>query len=249
MNEDQATACSNCNFPLDPEIAAPEPAEPAVRGFEPNIRRVRPIRPRPPRAPQQALQTQLWVILGAMAVLIILFTAFQGFRQNNPPPAVPGAMAEQQQVADIARAELAKDSTNVNARIALANILYDTGNWAEAVIHYRSAQRTDPDRVETIVDLGVCYFNLSQPEEASAQFMRALELNPNHPVALFNMGIVSESQNKLEDALEYYHRALQANPPENMRPPLEQSIQRVMTKQASPAPATERKSGSGSMPR
>lgn len=249
MNEDQATACSNCNFPLDPVSAAPEPAEPEVRGFEPNIRRVRPIRPRPPRAPQQALQTQLWVILGAMAVLIILFTAFQGFRQNNPPPAVPGAMAEQQKVADIARAELAKDSTNINARIALANLLYDTGNWSEAVIHYRSAQRTDPDRVETIVDLGVCYFNLSQPDEASAQFKRALELNPKHPVALFNMGIVSESQNQFDEALRYYERAMDASPPEGMRPPLQQAIDRVKAKKDQPAPPIERTSGSGSMPR
>jgi tetratricopeptide (TPR) repeat protein len=249
MNADQATACSRCNFPLHPEGAAAEPAEPAARGFDPNIRRVRPIRPRPPRAPQQALQTQLWVILGAMAVLIILFTAFQGFRQNNPPPEVPGAREEQQHVADLARAELAKDSTNINARIALANILYDTGNWPEAVIHYRAAQRTDPDRVETIVDLGVCYFNLAQADEASAQFMRALELNPNHPVALFNMGIVSESQNKLEAALKYYERAMKTNPPENMRPPLEQAIERVKTKLSGDAPPIKRTSGSGEMPR
>jgi tetratricopeptide (TPR) repeat protein len=249
MNEDQATACSRCNFPLHPEGAAPEPAEPAVRGFDPNIRRVRPIRPRPPRAPQQALQTQLWVILGAMAVLIILFTAFQGFRQNNPPPAVPGAMEEQQHVADLARAELAKDSTNINARIALANILYDTGNWPEAIIHYRSAQRTDPDRVETIVDLGVCYYNLSAVDEASAQFKRALELNPKHPVALFNMGIVTEAQDKLEESLKYYHRAMEASPPESMRPPLEEAIQRVMTKLGRSAPPLEKTSGTGSMPR
>lgn len=249
MNEDQATACSNCNFPLNPESAEPERAEPEVRGFEPNIRRIRPIRPRPPQGPQQALQTQLWVILGAMAVLIILFTAFQGFRQNNPPPMVPGALAAQQQVADVARAELAKDSTNINARIALANILYDTGNWGEAVVHYRAAQRTDPDRIETIVDLGVCYFNLSQADEASAQFKRALELNPKHPVALFNMGIVSEAQNDFKAALEYYHRALDTNPPENMRPPLEQAVQRVMTKLGSAAPPTKRTTGSGELPR
>ena len=249
MNEDQATACSNCNFPLNPVVAEPERPEPEVRGFEPNIRRIRPIRPRPPQGPQQALQTQLWVILGGLAVLIILFTAFQGFRQNNPPPVVPGAIAAQQQVADVARNELAKDSTNINARIALANILYDTGNWSEAVIHYRAAQRTDPDRIETLVDLGVCYFNLSMADEASAQFKRALELNPQHPIALFNMGIVSEAQNHLDEALKYYHRALQTHPPENMRTPIEQAVQRVMTKLGRPAPPIERTSGSGEQPR
>jgi cytochrome c-type biogenesis protein CcmH/NrfG len=278
VNEEHATACSLCNFPLHPETsaqaatpppAAPQPeqpappaappapkevhheaAEPAVRGFDPNIRRLRPIRPRRPRGPQQQLQTQLWVVLGATAVLLVLFTAFQGFKKSNVPAPVEGAQGEQQHIADMARAELAKDSTNVNARIALANILYDTGNWSEAIVHYKSAQRTDPDRVETIVDLGVCYYNLSQADEASALFRRALELNPNHPIALFNLGIVTEGQDKLEEALKFYNRALKANPPESMRPPLDAAIQRVMTRLGRPAPAAGGPAGGSSgMPR
>lgn len=265
LNEHSATGCTQCNFPLHPELGEPAappaaetpkpkpepaaaPAAPAeaaaaeARGFDPGIRRVRPIRPRPPRGPQQTLQTQLWVILGGMAVLLILFTAFQGFQQSNKTQApVEGAMQEQQHMADMARAELAKDSTNVNARIALANILYDTGNWSEAIVHYKSARRTDPDRIETIVDLGVCYYNLSQSDEALELFKSALKLDPNHPIALFNLGIVTEGQNKLDEALRYYQRALKAKPPEGMAQPLETATQRVMAKLSGPAP----KSGGG----
>lgn len=255
-----ASECTQCNFPLHPELgevtpapaapkaepkpapaAAPDPDEeaPAVRGFDPNIRRVRPIRPRPPRGPQPHLQTQLWVILGGAAVLVILFTAFQGFRQSNPGQApVAGALQEQQHIADMARAELAKDSTNINARIALANVLYDTGNWPEAIIHYRSARRTDPDRIETIVDLGVCYYNLSQADEAYELFQSALKLDPRHPIALFNLGIVTEGQNKLDEALRFYQRAAQANPPEGMAQPLQQATERVMAKLSGPAGST-----------
>lgn len=252
MNETQATECVRCNFPLHPEStpaaaepAAPEasappvapPSEPAPRGFDPNIRRSRPIRPRPPKGPQQQFQMQLWSVLGGMALMLVLFTAYQGFKQNNTkaPAPVEGAQQEQQHIADMARAELAKDSTNVNARIALANILYDTGNWPEAIIHYKSAQRTDPDRIETIVDMGVCYFNLSAPEEASALFQRALELDPNHAITLFNLGIVTESQNKLSEALSYYQRAMKANPPGPMSEQLQQASQRVMAKLSGPA--------------
>lgn len=263
MNESHATACARCNFPLHPAAAAPaapaaatpppaapkpaepsppaahhEPEGPAARGFDPNIRRMRPIRPRPPRGPQQQLQTQLWVVLGATAVLIVLFTAFQGFKQNNQPVPVAGAQQEQQHVADMARAELAKDSTNVNARIALANILYDTGNWSEAIVHYRSAMRTDPGRVETIVDLGVCYYNLSDSEQAMELFQSALKLDAKHPVALFNLGIVSEGQNKFAQSLEFYRRASQANPPEGMNQALQAAIQRVSAKLGKPAPAS-----------
>lgn len=253
MNAHEATACAQCNFPLQ-HAAEPAPAEPAKapepapaesakaeapggRPFDPGIRRVRPIRPRPPRGPQQQLQTQLWVILGGLAVLVVLFTAFQGFKQSNKPVPVEGAQQEQQHIADMARAELAKDSTNVNARIALANVLYDTGNWPEAIVHYKSAMRTDPGRVETIVDLGVCYYNLSQPDEAMGLFRKALEIDPKHPIALFNMGIVTEGQNKLQEALGYYEKSLTGNAPQGMDQAVAAAKQRINAKLGRPAPA------------
>jgi tetratricopeptide (TPR) repeat protein len=262
MNETYATSCAQCNFPLLPhstpvpepaaEPHAPEPAAPAGtpgveagRGFDPSIRRMRPIRPRPPRGPQAQLQMQLWLVLGSVAVLLVLFTAYQGFRKNNTPAPVEGAKEDQQHMADMARAELAKDSTNVNARILLANVLYDTGNWSEAIIHYKAARARDPKRIETLVDLGVCYYNLSHPDEAMGLFKEALALEPDHPIALFNMGIVAEGQGRMEDALKYYHHALQSHPPEGMGEPLQQAIQRVMAKLGRTAPPIEGTSGGG----
>lgn len=247
VNEAGAAECAQCGFPLHPETGAasapppapapkpaapagpePAPAEPTVRGFDPSIRRVRPIRPRPPRGPDQRLQMQLWLLLGGLAVAIILFTAFQGFQKNNPSQApVEGAMDQQQHIVDMARAELAKDSLNVNARIALANVLYDTANWSDAIVNYRSALRLDPGRIETIVDMGVCYYNLSATDSALALFHRALKLDANHAITLFNLGIVYERQNKLREALEYYQRAQKANPPEGMAQQLQQAMQRV----------------------
>lgn len=250
MNRHDAESCTQCNFPLEhaaepppapaePQHAEPaKPAEPAGRPFDPGIRRVRPVRPRAPRGPQQQLQTQLWVILGGLALAVVLYSAFQGFKQSNPQaPPVEGARQEQQHIIDMARAELVKDSTNVNARIALANVLYDTGNWSEAIVHYKSALRTDPDRIETLVDLGVCYFNLSQSDTATELFQRALKINPTHPIALFNMGIVTEGQNRLEEALGYYEKSLTGNPPQGMDQAVEAAKQRINAKLGRPAPS------------
>ncbi len=217
-----------------PAISAPA-AKPAVE-----IRRVRPIRPRRPADPQQKLQTQLIVVLGGMAVVIaILSVAWQGYRKNNGPAQaqVPGATA--QQLADMALAtnQIQADSTNVNAQIALANTLYDTANWSEAILHYRTALRLDPSRVTTIVDLGVCYYSLSDMASAEELFTRALLLDPRQPVALFNMGIVSEAKGESEKAVQYFKKALQSNPPEGMRAGLEESIQRVQAKVGKQPPA------------
>ena len=251
VNDASATECAQCGFPLaeaapsapapvaekapEPAPAAPAAAEPPARPFDPNIRRVRPSRPRPPRPGQQALQMQLWIGLGGAALLLVLFTAFQGFKKNNQPAPVEGAAQDQQHIVDMARAELAKDSTNVNARILLANMLYDTGNWSEAIVHYKSALRTDPDRIETIVDMGVCYFNLSRADEAIELFQRALKLDPRHTITLFNLGIVSEQQNRPAEALDYYRRARATAAEPERQQALDEAIQRVQAKSRGPA--------------
>jgi tetratricopeptide (TPR) repeat protein len=245
-----ATECANCNFPLAeaPERVAaaappapPKPATPAASSDEETpvviVRPVRPIRQRRPGGPEQKLQMQLWLVLGGLSILFILYTAVDGFKKNARPPAqVEGAKENQQRAADLARKTLEADSTNIQARIALADVLYDTANWSEAIISYKSAIRMDPTRATSYVDMGVCYFNLSKMEEAVALFQKALTLDPQQPIALFNLGVVAESKDDYDGALKYYHRAMQANPPDQMGQALTTAIQRIMQKQGKKAP-------------
>jgi len=259
-NEAAAAICSNCNFPLRDGPPAPPPAEaqdapPAAAVHPPGtkgapaaeMRRIRPVRPRRPGGADQALQTQLIVGLGGAAVVMaILWVAWQGFHKNNAPPApVEGANPEQMQAANLARAQLARDSTNVNAQIALANVLYDTANWTEAIVHYKSALRLDPTRVTTVVDMGVCYYNLSDAKTAETLFTEALKMDPRQPVALFNLGIVSESRGEASAALDYFQRALKSNPPPGMEQALNESITRINAKLKGAAPGGSGGAGGG----
>jgi Flp pilus assembly protein TadD len=171
------------------------------------------------------------VIAGA-----VVLAGIRGFHQNNFP-AVEGAKEEQQKSADRFRAELARDSTSVDAHIGLADVLYDTGNWSEAIVHYRAALARDSSRASTFVDLGVCYYNLGNSDEAEVLFTQALRRDPHQPVALFNLGIVSERRGDNRAALQYLHRALESAPPENMRPPLIEAMQRVQKALGVKAPA------------
>ena len=174
---------------------------------------------------------QLWLVAGVAIVLGIIYFAAQGFWKTNANlKPVEGAKPEQAQAAELARRTLERDSTNLAARLELANVLFDTGNWSEAIIHYKSAERLDPQRATTTVDMGVCYFNLSQFAAAESLFKHALTLDPQQPVALFNLGIVSEGQSRFPEALDYYHRAMQANPPEGMKQPLLDHLKAVMDK-------------------
>jgi len=250
-NEPDATACRECNFPLGdaPVPTAPpaDPGPPAAGGTPPATAKTeeKPFSfdpgPRPPRRrarpkAMQPVQMQLWLLAAVAVVITIVVFAVKGFHQTNRPT-VAGAQPDQQRFADQARQTLELDSTNVAARIDLANILFDTGNWGEAIVHYRSAARLDPERATTIVDMGVCYYNLSQFAAAESLFQHALKLDSRQVFAMFNLGIVAERQGRWKDAQTYYHRAMETGVPDQMRPVLEQHLQDVMQKTgANPPP-------------
>jgi cytochrome c-type biogenesis protein CcmH/NrfG len=217
--------------PAEPPAPTPEATE--ARPFDPGPRPVRRRRERPNA--MEPVQMQLWLISGVAVVLGLVYFAAQGFWKSNVRP-VEGARPEQQRAADEARSVLAKDSTSLAARIELANVLYDTGNWSEAIVHYRAAERLDPKRPTTLVDMGVCYYNLSQFAVAESLFQHALQLDPMQPVALFNLGVVAESQQRYDQALGFYHRAMQANPPDAMKQPLTEHLKAVMEKTGKSAP-------------
>lgn len=231
-NAPDAEACAQCNFPLAEKPASPSAAAPEFK-FDPGPRPVRRQRERP--GAMQPIQAQLWLVTGVAAAIGIVVFAAQGFWRANVTP-VEGANANQEQRADAARAVLAKDSTNLMARIELANVLYDTGNWSEAIVHYKSAGRMDPNRSTTVVDMGVCYYNLGKFAVAESLFHHALELDPHQAVAMFNLGIIAESDGRWDEALKQFHRAMESDPPDQMKQLLQQHIQAAMAKTGRTAP-------------
>lgn len=230
-------SCEGCNFPLSglPAAGAPAAAKEGQRpGPELVIRPMRPIRPRRP-APPSNQATTLWITFGALCAIIVLFIALKANVERASQP-VEGSNPEEQNHADSLRTVLEKDSTNVDARVALADILYNTANWSEAIVHYRSAVAHDSTRTPAIVDMGVCYFNLGDPEQAERCFLLGLARDPHHPIALFNLGIVNESRRDYPKALDYFHRALQSSPPGDLTGPITEAMQRVMKEQGTKAP-------------
>ena len=190
-------------------------------------------RRRPPRVGNEALS--LWLVFGTIMALVVIYVAVKA-NVDRVQPAVEGASAPQQAISDSLRQVLDKDSTNVEAQVRLADVLYDTANWPEAIVHYRAAIRRDSTLVNPLVDLGVCYYNLGDGKEAERHFLLALERDPHQPIALFNLGIVYERRGDAARALEYYHRTLQSDPPPEMKQPLIEAMNRVQDKAGVKAP-------------
>ena len=239
-----AESCARCGFPLHerptPEgaVSPPEPRAPEAggTGAGPVIDRglMRPYRPRRPRPQGNTIALQLWLVFGTFCALVVIGIAFQANVERARQP-IEGSSEAQLAEAEALRTRLEKDSTDVDARVRLGDIFYDTGNWADAIVQYRAAVRLDSSLANALVDLGVSYYNSGAAAEAERHFQLALKRDPHHPVALFNLGIVSEGRNQPKAALEYYHRALESNPPDKMRDPLLQAMARVQQKSGTEA--------------
>lgn len=225
-NPADATSCEVCNFPLVREGGgASRPADDSkiVIPHDPSIPRPR-RRTRARQMPNQSVT--LWLVFGFLAAVVVLFVAIRSNVERGGEK-VEGANEQQQQRANALEEALARDSSDVDAHVGLADVLFDTGNWSEAIVHYRAALRRDSSRVGALVDLGVCYYNLADHEEAERDFLLALARNPHQPIALFNMGILKERYGDQDQALHYFHQALQSDPPASMRQQVIEGIQRV----------------------
>jgi len=234
-----SASSSHCNFPL--REPAPGSGQPGAAEPEILIRRpVRRPRPRPAANPNVLF---LWMFLGVVAAAFLVWQAVDGSRRNNTVP-VQGASVDQQQLIDSLRTVIRRDSTNVDATIEYANLLYDTANWAEAATHYARAIARDSSRVMAIVDMGVCYYNQGEMARAEELFQLALVREPSQPVALFNLGVVNERAGENETALKYFHRSLEADPTEEMKQQIVQHMQQILAKTGQKVPPL----GPGAMP-
>ncbi len=234
-------ACAACGFPLadePPTAAAPPKLGEGAGGTAERVPIVRrPPRRRPPRPETQSVT--LWLVFGTLAALVVVWIAIKANVDRASQP-VEGSSGAQQMSADSILGEIQRDSTNVQARVKLGDILYDTGNWADAIVQYRAAVRMDSSLTPTIVDLGVCYYNLGDPDDAERHFLLALARDPHQPVALFNLGIVHERRKDYRGALEYLHRALRTEPPEQMKQAVVEAMGRIQQQQGlQPKPLQE----------
>ncbi len=233
-----AESCAQCNHPLgEARVPAGGPgAGPrgASAGMPPIRRHL--IRSRRPRTRDAQQAAQLWLIFGTIGVLAVLWVAIQSTRERSTPQ-VDGSNADQQKLAAQLFTALARDSNDIEAHHRLADLMYDTGNWPDAIVHYRAVIRRDSSRVNALVDLGVCYYNLNDVDQAEKLFQLGLVREPQQPVALFNLGIVHESRGDTDQALQFYHRAMQSKLlQESMRKPLMDRMEALFRKSGRQAP-------------
>jgi tetratricopeptide (TPR) repeat protein len=109
--------------------------------------------------------------------------------------------------------ELAKNPGNIQARIDLANMLFDLGRDREAAEQYVLALGKQPDNLNILSDLGVCYRRMKEPKKAVEYFNKVVEKDPQHMVAWYNIAVTSYYDLKdIKTARNALYKAMKIDP-------------------------------------
>ena len=121
-------------------------------------------------------------------------------------------------------AELSQAATtnprDVQARLDLGNLYFDSERFADAARWYEQALSIDPRNVNASTDLGIAYYYMNQPDRALQQFDRSLAIDPRHTKTLLNVGIVRAfAKDDLEGAAQAWQLVVSYAPdsPEGKR--------------------------------
>jgi len=101
---------------------------------------------------------------------------------------------------------------HLQAHNNLANILYDRGLLAEALIYYRGAVDLAPENSRILYNYGTCLFDHGQLQEAAEALTRVISLAPTYAEAHASLGVVCQALGDLDGALAALSEAVRLKP-------------------------------------
>jgi cytochrome c-type biogenesis protein CcmH/NrfG len=165
------------------------------------------------------------VVFGIAGVFFGILVGWMiGTQQARPPVATttaPAATAQQAQTAapfDQSRATaleaaIAKNSSDVESRVQLGDLYFDSERFPDATRWYEEALKINPKHVNASTDLGIAYYYMNQPDRALQQFDRSLKIDPKHTKTLLNVGIVRAfGKQDLEGAARVWQQVIDIAP-------------------------------------
>ena len=90
--------------------------------------------------------------------------------------------------------------------------MLQSGRLQEALPYLESLNKQLPDHAQVLYNLGICYSELGQFDEAVIRLKRAVQINPRHVHAWVGIGTAYHRMRKPEPALEAFSRAIELDP-------------------------------------
>jgi cytochrome c-type biogenesis protein CcmH/NrfG len=235
-NAAEADFCGSCGARLDTQGTAPSgkqqsrQARPAPKQGKARVEK----KDRESSSPLFSSK----VIFGFLGVLLILVVALEFFPSRGQQPAQPTSATPQPPAAnmelvkhiDELEQRVAANPTDMQSLLTLANVCQDGRFFDKAIVQYRKYLGKNPRDANARVDMGICFFESSNLDEARKEMEMALKYEPKHVAAHFNLGIVNLRAGKVPDANEWFKKTIALAPSSEMG----QQAKKILEQHSSP---------------
>jgi tetratricopeptide (TPR) repeat protein len=131
-----------------------------------------------------------WIIGSQQQAQVARVSAPAAQAESAPASSSPAPKPLDEEQVRALRTITERDAKNVEARVQLGNLFFDSERYQDAIKYYEEAIALKPSDPNVSTDLGVAYYYLNQPDRALKQFDHSLGVDPKHVKTLLNMGIV-----------------------------------------------------------
>lgn len=110
------------------------------------------------------------------------------------------------------QAKADSDPNDLVTLLELSHLQNDSGLFEKAIINYKRYLEKKPEDADARIDMGVCYYNLRDYDNALAEMTKALSYKPDHQIGHLNLGIVNLSAGNVDKSKEWLLKAVSLNP-------------------------------------
>lgn len=155
--------------------------------------------------------------VGALAILLIIFStggfdSSGGNTNTMPPQTGSGVDLGNVQLINELEEKIKLNPEDSKTLLDLAHLKNDSGLYEQAIVNYKTYLEKHPDDADARIDMGVCYFNLKDFENAKSEMLKALEYSPKHQIGHLNLGVVALSSGNLAESKEWFQKAVDIDP-------------------------------------
>jgi tetratricopeptide (TPR) repeat protein len=113
---------------------------------------------------------------------------------------------------DPVRAAVQQLDRSATAHLRRGRALAETGDLQGAIQQHLEAIQSDPDEVQSYINLIQLYARVGETDKAVEAYHKAVAINPNRADCYYNYGILMFEQRKFPDAEQAMRKVLQINP-------------------------------------
>jgi tetratricopeptide (TPR) repeat protein len=104
------------------------------------------------------------------------------------------------------------DPAHADAAFGCGCILFDLGNWEEALTYFNMCEEFRHGQAAVLEKRGLVLLNLKKFENALSDLLQAHSLNPTNPETCSNIGTLLHLLSRDEDALRWFDKAVELRP-------------------------------------